>query len=391
MRNNINHLDYFNLESNLDPDTLLVRDAVRDWVDKAVRPNLEKVAESKKVPDNWFKEMAELGCFGPSLSEEHGGLGMSDLAYGLIMQELERGDSGVRSMASVQGALVMYPISIFGSPEQQSKYLKKLSLGNTIGCFGLTEPNHGSNPGGMETSLVKDGANYKLNGTKMWITNAPVADISIIWAKDTEGKVYGIILELSKKGVSVETIENKWSMRTSLTGTIYLDDVIIEPGEILPGARGLKAALKCLNKARYGIAWGVIGAAQDCYETARKYALERTQFGKPLAAFQLVQKKLAEMLTKITQAQALVFQLGYLSDSGLVTNGQISMAKRANVEMALDVARISRQILGAMGITQDYPIMRHIMNLETVITYEGTHDIHLLVTGQEITGISAFT
>lgn len=382
--------DYFNLDETLSGDVRMVRDAVREWVNATVIPVIEEHAMEATFSGDWFTQLGELGCYGPSLNPEEGGQGLSETGYGVLMRELERGDTAIRSMASVQGSLVMYPIAAFGSDGQKSKYLSKLGKGELIGCFGLTEPGHGSDPGGMVTRLTPDGTAYRLSGSKMWITNAPLADIAIVWAKLENGKIQGLILDLEKDGVRVETIRDKWSLRASATGTIYMDEVKITREDFLPGATGLGHAFKCLNNARYGIAWGAIGAAMDCYHTALSYALERHQFDKPIGAFQLTQKKLAEMITSISQAQLMAFRLGELADEGVVSSSQISMTKRANVEIALRVAREARQILGAMGITNDYPVMRHMLNLETVITYEGTHDIHLLITGQDITGIASF-
>lgn len=382
--------DYFDLDEQLPEEIRVARDVVREWVDKEVMPSIEEYAMQSTYSGKWFKQLGELGCYGPSLPPEYGGHGLSETAYGVLMRELERGDTAIRSMASVQGSLVMYPIASFGSPGQKGKYLKSLGSGEMIGCFGLTEPDHGSDPGGMKTRLVADGSGYRLSGSKMWITNAPLADIAIIWAKKEDGKVYGLILDLKSEGVRVETIKDKWSLRASSTGTIYMDDVRISKEDLLPKATGLGNAFKCLNKARFGISWGVIGAAMDCYHTALTYALERQQFDKVIGAFQLTQKKLAEMITTISQAQLMAFRLGELADKGVASSAQISMTKRANVDIALRVAREARQILGAMGITNDYSVMRHMVNLETVITYEGTHDIHLLITGQDITGIPAF-
>lgn len=382
--------DYFNLDETLPGEVQLARDAVREWVDSSVTPSIERHAIDATFSSAWFKELGELGCYAPSLPRELGGQGLTETAYGVLMRELERGDSAVRSMASVQGSLVMYPIATFGSNAQKDKYLGPLGRGDLMGCFGLTEPNHGSDPGGMETRLTKDGSGYRLSGTKMWITNAPHAGIGVIWAKREDGKIQGLLIEMDRPGVRTEEIKNKWSLRASATGVIYMDDVLVTESDLLPGAVGLGNAFKCLNKARYGIAWGAIGAAMDCYNTALLYSLEREQFNKPLAAFQLTQKKLAEMITSISQAQLMAFRLGELADRQKLSSGQISMAKRANVQVALQIARESRQILGAMGITNDYSVMRHMMNLETVITYEGTHDIHLLITGHEVTGIPAY-
>lgn len=383
--------DYYLVDELLEDDHLLARQAVRDWVKQSVSPIIEDYANRAECPTHLFKELAEIGAFGPSLPVEYGGGGMDEIAYGIIMQELERGDSGIRSMASVQGSLVMYPIYAFGSEEQKRKYLPKLGSGDLIGCFGLTEPNHGSNPAGMETSLRDDGDAYILNGAKMWITNSPIADIAVVWARDETGKIKGCIVEKGTAGFSAPEIHGKWSLRASITGELVFHDVRIPKSQVFPNVEGLKGPFSCLNKARYGIAWGAIGAALDCYDSALRYSLERHQFGKPLAGFQLTQKKLAEMITEITKAQLLVWRLGTLAINGKASAAQISMAKRNNVHMALQIAREARQIHGGMGITNEYPIMRHMMNLETVVTYEGTHDIHLLITGHDVTGINAFS
>lgn len=383
--------DYYVVDELLDDDHLLAREAVRDWVKQSVSPIIEDYANRAECPTHLFKELAEIGAFGPSIPAEYGGGGMDEIAYGVIMQELERGDSGVRSMASVQGSLVMYPIYAFGSEVQKRKYLPKLGNGDYIGCFGLTEPNHGSNPAGMETNIRDDGDAYILNGAKMWITNSPVADIAIVWAKNEMGKIKGLIVEKGTPGFSAPEIHGKWSLRASITGELVFQDVRVPKDQVLPNVEGLKGPFSCLNKARYGIAWGAIGAALDCYDSALRYSRERHQFGRPLAGFQLTQKKLAEMITEITKAQLLAWRLGTLANKGKATPAQISLAKRNNVHMALEVAREARQIHGGMGITNEYPIMRHMMNLETVLTYEGTHDIHLLITGHDITGENAFT
>ncbi|MFQ5446661.1 MAG: acyl-CoA dehydrogenase family protein [Saprospiraceae bacterium] len=382
--------DYYDVDELLSEEHLLAREAVRAWVKAEVSPVIEDYTERATCPTHLFKGLAEIGAFGPSLPAKYGCGGMDEIAYGVIMQELERGDSGVRSMASVQGSLVMYPIYRFGSEEQKNYYLPKLASGELIGCFGLTEPDHGSNPGGMLTNIKDDGDAYILNGAKMWITNSPLADIAVVWAKDESGKIRGLIVEKEMKGFSAPEIHGKWSLRASITGELIFEDVRVPKKNLLPEAAGLKGPLSCLSKARYGIAWGAIGAALDCYDTALRYSQERIQFGKPIGAFQLQQKKLAEMITEITKAQLLVWRLGTLANNGKATAAQISMAKRNNVNMALDVAREARQMLGGMGITNEYPVMRHMMNLETVLTYEGTHDIHLLITGHDVTGFNAF-
>jgi glutaryl-CoA dehydrogenase len=386
----VDKVDYFDVESFLTEEQRAIRDAVRQWVRTRLAPIIDDYAQRAECPTHLIPEMAQLGLFGPFIPEEYGGAGLDYISYGLMMQELEAGDSGIRSMASVQGSLVMYPIWKFGSEEQRRKYLPRLASGEMMGCFGLTEPNHGSNPAGMETHFYEEGDYYVVTGSKMWISNAPFADIAVVWAKDPEGVIRGLIVERGMEGFSTPEIHRKWSLRASATGEIVLDRVRVPKENLLPGVKGLKGPLSCLNSARYGISWGAIGAAIDCYRTAVQYSLERKQFGKPIAAFQLTQKKLAEMLTEITKAQLLALRLGQLMNEGRATPNQISMAKRNNVAMALEVARTARQILGGMGIVGDYPIMRHMMNLESVITYEGTHEIHLLITGQDITGISAF-
>ena len=383
--------DYYEVDDLLSEDHILARQAVRDWVRQSVSPIIEDYSNRAACPTHLFKELAEIGAFGPSLPSEYGGGGMDEIAYGVIMQELERGDSGVRSMASVQGSLVMYPIFKYASEAQKKKYLPKLGLGELIGCFGLTEPDHGSDPGGMETHIVDDGDAYILNGSKMWITNSPVADLAVVWAKDQEGQIRGMVVEKDAPGFSAPEIHGKWSLRASITGELVFEDVRVAKSQVFPEIRGLRGPLSCLSKARYGIAWGAIGAAMDCYDSALRYSLERSQFGKQIAGFQLTQKKLAEMITEITKAQLLAWRLGTLANEGKASPAQISMAKRNNVWMALQIAREARQIHGGMGITNEYPIMRHMMNLETVLTYEGTHDIHLLITGQSVTGLNAFS
>lgn len=383
--------DYFQLDDLLTDEHKIIRSSVREWVDRSVKPIIEKYAQKHEpLPKSILLEMGELGALGPYIPEKYGGAGLDSIAYGLIMTELERGDSSVRSSASVQSSLVMYPIFTFGDENQRIKYLPKLATGEWVGAFGLTEPNHGSDPSGMLTHFEDKGDHFLLNGSKMWITNAPICDVAVVWAKDETGKVRGLLVESGMEGFSTPETLNKWSLRASYTGELVFDNVKVPKENLLPGVKGLKGPLMCLNSARYGIAWGVLGAAMECYDTALHYALERKQFGKPIASFQLQQKKLAEIVTEITKGQLLVWRLGVLKNEGKVTPAQISMAKRNNVEMALKIARESRQILGAMGITGDFPIMRHMMNLESVITYEGTHDVHLLITGNDITGISAF-
>ncbi len=382
--------DYYNLDDLFSEEHLLVRDAARQWVKRDVSPIIEAYAQKAEFPKQIISGLAEIGAFGPYIPEEYGGAGLDQISYGLIMQEIERGDSGVRSTASVQSSLVMYPIFTYGNEEQRKKYLPKLATGEWMGSFGLTEPNHGSNPSGMETKFKDMGDHYLLNGAKLWISNSPFCDIAVVWAKNEEGRIHGLIVERGMQGFSTPETHNKWSLRASATGELIFDNVKVPKENLLPGKNGLGAPLGCLDSARYGISWGAIGAAMDCYDTALRYAKERIQFGKPIAAFQLQQKKLAEMITEITKAQLLAFRLGQLKNEGKATTAQISMAKRNNVDMAIKIAREARQILGGMGITGEYSIMRHMMNLESVITYEGTHDIHLLITGSDITGIPAF-
>lgn len=383
--------DYFFLDELLSEEHLLVRDAVRNYVKKEISPVIEQHAQEASFPVKIIKQLGELGCYGPTLPQQYGGGGMDYISYGLMMQELERGDSGVRSTASVQGSLVMFPIYEYGSEEQKNKYLPLLASGEWLGCFGLTEPNYGSDPASMLTTFRTDGDHVIINGSKLWISNAPYAQVAIVWGKDEQGRVRGAIVERGMEGFETPTIHHKWSLRASSTGELVLNQVRVHKDFILPLANGLKAPLSCLSKARYGIAWGVIGAAMDCYDTALTYAKERIQFGKAIASFQLQQKKLAEMVTEITKAQLLNWRLGVLMNEGRATPQQVSMAKRNACDIALTVCREARQVLGAMGITGEYPIMRHMMNLESVITYEGTHDIHLLITGMDITGINAFS
>jgi glutaryl-CoA dehydrogenase len=382
--------DYYQIEELLTEEQVMARNAVRDWVKKEVSPIIEEYAQKAEFPEHLYEGMAEMGTLGPSLPQKYGGQGTDEITYGIMMQELERGDSGIRSAASVQGSLVMYPIFRFGSEDQKQKYLPALGKAELIGCFGLTEPDHGSNPGGMKTKIEDKGDHFLLNGAKMWITNSPIADLAIVWAKDENKEIRGLIVETDWQGVSTPKTKNKWSLRASSTGELVFEDVKVPKENILPEVKGLKGPLSCLSSARYGIAWGAIGAAMDCYDSALRYSKEREQFGQPIAGFQLTQKKLAEMITEITKAQLMAWRLGTLRNEGEAHPAQISMAKRNNVEMALNIAREARQIHGGMGITGEYPIMRHMMNLETVITYEGTHDIHLLITGQHITGIQAF-
>lgn len=382
--------DYFLVDELLTEEHLLVRNSVRDWVKREVSPIVEDYCQRAEFPKQWIKGLAEIGAFGPYIPTEYGGGGMDQIAYGIIMMELERGDSGLRSTASVQSSLVMYPIYTYGSEEQRRKYLPKLASGEMMGCFGLTEPDHGSNPGGMLTNYKDMGDHYLLNGSKMWISNAPFADIAVVWAKDEQGIIRGLIVERGMKGFSTPETHGKWSLRASATGELVFDNVKVPKENLLPNVKGLKGPLGCLNSARYGISWGAIGAALDCYDSALRYSKERVQFGRPIGGFQLQQKKLAEMITEITKAQLMNWRLGVLKNENRATPAQISMAKRNNVNMALQIAREARQIHGGMGITGEYPIMRHMMNLESVITYEGTHDIHLLITGYDITGLNAF-
>ena len=382
--------DYYNMDDLLNEEDKMVRDAARDWVKKCISPILEDACHKAKLPKEIVSGLGEIGSFGPYIPEEYGGAGLDQISYGLIMQELERGDSGVRSTASVQSSLVMYPIYKYGNEEQRKKYLPKLATGEHLGCFGLTEPNHGSNPGGMETNFKDMGDHYLLNGSKMWISNAPFADIAVVWAKNEEGRIYGLIVERGMEGFTTPETHGKWSLRASATGELVFDNVKVPKENLLPNKSGLGAPLGCLDSARFGIAWGAIGAAMDCYDTALRYSKERMQFDKPIGAFQLQQKKLAEMITEITKAQLLTLRLGQLRNENRATSAQISMAKRNNVDMAMTIARDARQMLGGMGITGEYPIMRHMMNLESVVTYEGTHDIHLLITGLDVTGLNAF-
>ncbi|MGB3344331.1 MAG: acyl-CoA dehydrogenase family protein [Aequorivita sp.] len=383
--------DYYNLDDLLSDEHKLVRQAARDWVKRDVSPIIEEYAQKAEFPKQIISGLAEIGAFGPYIPEEYGGAGLDQISYGLIMQEIERGDSGVRSTASVQSSLVMFPIWKYGNEAQRKKYLPKLATGEWMGCFGLTEPDHGSDPGSMVTNFKDMGDHYLLNGAKMWISNATFAQVAVVWAKNEEGRIHGLIVERGMEGFTTPETHNKWSLRASATGELIFDNVKVPKENLLPNKSGLGAPLGCLDSARYGIAWGAIGAAMDCYDTALRYSKERMQFGKPIGQFQLQQKKLAEMITEITKAQLLAWRLGVLKNEDRATSAQISMAKRNNVDMAIRIAREARQMLGGMGITGEYSIMRHSMNLESVITYEGTHDIHLLITGLDITGLNAFS
>ena len=383
--------DYFQLDELLSEEHLMVRKAVRDYVKKEISPIIEDYAQRAEFPTQIIKQLGDMGCFGPTVPAEYGGGGLDYISYGIMMQELERGDSGVRSTASVQGSLVMFPIHAYGSEAQKKKFLPKLASGEWLGCFGLTEPDHGSNPSGMLTNIKDAGDHVILNGAKMWISNSPFAQVAVVWAKNEAGEILGVIVERGMEGFTTPTTHNKWSLRASATGELVFDNVKVPKENILPNVKGLKGPLSCLNKARFGIAWGTIGAAMDCYDTVLRYSKERIQFGRPIGGFQLQQKKLAEMITEITKAQLMVWRLGVLMNEGRATAAQISMAKRNSCEMATNIARDARQMLGGMGITGEYSVMRHMMNLESVITYEGTHDIHLLITGMDITGFNAFT
>jgi glutaryl-CoA dehydrogenase len=382
--------DYYLMDEMLTEEQKLIRQSVRDWVKQTVSPIIEDHYEKATFPAHILPGLGEIGAFGPYIPAEYGGAGLDQISYGLIMQELERCDSGLRSTASVQSSLVMYPIYKYGNEEQRKKYLPKLATGEWLGCFGLTEPDFGSNPGGMITNFKDMGDHYLLNGAKMWISNAPLSQVAVVWAKDESGRIHGLIVEKGMEGFSAPEMHGKHSLRASITGELIFNNVKVPKENLLPNKSGLGAPLSCLDSARYGIAWGAIGAAMDCYDSALRYSQERIQFDKPIAAFQLTQKKLAEMITEITKAQLLTLRLGQLRNEGRATTAQISMAKRNNVDMALKIAREARQIHGAMGITNEYSIMRHMANLESVITYEGTHDIHLLITGADVTGIPAF-
>ena len=385
------HPDYYLVDELLTDEHKLIRDSVRAYVKKEISPIIEEYAQNAKFPTQIIKGMGDLGCFGPFVPQKYGGAGLDYISYGIMMQELERGDSGVRSTASVQGSLVMFPIYKFGSEEQKMKYLPKLATGEWMGCFGLTEPNHGSNPAGMLTNFKDAGDHVILNGSKMWISNAPFADIAVVWAKYEAGEIRGLVVERGMEGFTTPETHGKWSLRASATGELVFDNVKVPKENIFPTIKGLKGPLTCLSSARYGIAWGALGCAMDCYDTALRYAKQRVQFGRPIAGFQLTQKKLAEMITEITKSQLLNWRLGVLRNEDRATPAQISMAKRNSCDIALKVSREARQILGGMGITGEFSIMRHMMNLESVVTYEGTHDIHLLITGMDVTGINAFS
>ncbi len=382
--------DYYLVDELLTEEQKLIRDTVRAYVKKEISPIIEDYAQKAEFPKQIIKGLGEIGCFGPFVPAKYGGAGLDYISYGIMMQELERGDSGIRSTASVQGSLVMFPIYKFGTEEQKHKYLPKLATGELMGCFGLTEPNHGSNPAGMLSNIKDASDHYVLNGSKMWISNAPFADIAVVWAKDEAGDIRGMVVERGMAGFSTPETHGKWSLRASATGELVFDNVKVPKENIFPNIKGLKGPLTCLSSARYGIAWGALGCAMDCYDTALRYSKQRVQFGRPIAGFQLTQKKLAEMITEITKSQLLNWRLGVLRNEDRATPAQISMAKRNSCDIALKVSREARQILGGMGITGEFSIMRHMMNLESVVTYEGTHDIHLLITGMDVTGINAF-
>ena len=389
-QDNFQSPDYYNIDELLTEEHKLIRESVRSYVKKEISPIIEGYAQRAEFPEQIVKQLGDLGCFGPTIPEEYGGGGLDYMAYGLMMQELERGDSGVRSTASVQGSLVMFPIYAYGSEEQRKKYLPRLASGEWLGCFGLTEPDHGSDPSGMLSNFKEAGDHVILNGSKMWISNAPFSQVAVVWAKNENDEIQGLIVERGMEGFSTPVTHGKWSLRASATGELVFDNVKVPKENILPNIKGLKGPLSCLTKARYGIAWGAIGAAMDCYDTALRYSKERIQFDRAIGGFQLQQKKLAEMITEITKAQLLNWRLAVLMNEGKATPQQVSMAKRNACETAANIAREARQVLGGMGITGEYPVMRHMMNMESVITYEGTHDVHLLITGMDITGLNAF-
>ena len=387
--NKFQGVDYFNVDSLLSEDEVMVRNTVREYVGEQIIPIIEKHYREEKFPFHLVKELGKLGLFGITLPQMYGCAAMNNVAYGLVMQELERGDSGIRSFASVQTSLVMYPIYTFGNEDQKNYWLPKLATGEKIGCFGLTEPDFGSNPGGMLTRAEKANDGYKLNGSKMWITNGTIADVAVVWAK-LDGEIRGFLVEKGMKGFSAPEMKGKHSLKASVTSELIFQDVFVPEKNLLTGSKGLKSPLMCLNQARYGIAWGVVGSMMTCYDSALNYAKSRIQFSKPIAAYQLTQEKLVYMLTEITKAQLLNLQLGRLKDKNEVKHTQVSMAKRNNCEKALEIARMSREILGANGILDEYPVMRHSQNLESVKTYEGTHEMHTLIIGEDITGYAAF-
>ena len=384
-----NGVDYFNIDALLSEDEILIRDSVREFVEAEIIPIIEKNNREAKFPVDLIPKLSDMNLLGSNFPEKYGCAGMNNVAYGLVMQELERGDSGIRSFVSVQSALVMYPIMTFGSEEQKNYWLPLLAKGEKIGCFGLTEPDYGSNPGGMLTKAERVESGYLLNGAKMWITNGTIADVAVVWAK-LDGNVKGFLVEKDVKGFSAPEMKGKYSLRASVTSELILDNVLIPEQNILPNTAGLKNALMCLNQARYGIAWGVIGAMMACYDAALNYAQSRVQFSKPIAAYQMTQEKLVYILTEITKAQLLNIQLGRMKDNGTLKHTQVSLAKRNNCEKALEAARICREILGANGILDEYPVIRHSMNLEAVKTYEGTHEMHTLIVGEDITGFPAY-
>jgi len=387
--NKFTGVDYFNIESLLAEDEVMARNSVGEFVDEQIIPIIEKHYSEEKFPYHLVSELGKLGLFGITLPQKYGCAEMNNVSYGLVMQELERGDSGIRSFVSVQSSLVMYPIFTFGSEEQKNYWLPKLATGEKIGCFGLTEPDFGSNPGGMITRAEKVSGGYKLNGAKMWITNGTIADVAVVWAK-LDGEVKGFLVEKDTEGFTAPEMKGKHSLKASVTSELIFQDVFVPEKNILPGSKGLKSPLMCLNQARYGIAWGVVGSMMACYDSALNYAKSRIQFSKPIAAYQMTQEKLVYILTEITKAQLLNLQLGRLKDKATVKHTQVSMAKRNNCEKALEIARIAREILGANGILNEYPIMRHSQNLESVKTYEGTHEMHTLIIGEDITGYAAF-
>jgi glutaryl-CoA dehydrogenase len=386
---NYKGVDYFNLDDQFSEEEKMIRQTVREFVNDEVLPIIERHNQAMTFPKELIPKMAELGMFGSTLPEEYGGLGLNNVAYGLMMTELERGDSGMRSFASVQSALVMYPIYQFGSEEQKKKWLPAMAKGEKIGCFGLTEPDYGSNPSGMITNAKKVDGGYILNGAKMWITNSPISDVAVVWAK-LDGVIKGFLVEREFKGFTTPEMKGKLSLRASVTGEIILQDVFVPDNNLLPKTEGLKNPLMCLSQARYGIAWGVLGAATECYTTALEYSLSRIQFDRPIASYQMTQEKLVWMVNEITKGQLMCYHLGRMKDKGTVKHTHISMAKRNNCEMALTVCRMAREILGANGILDEYPVMRHANNLESVKTYEGTHEMHTLIVGEDITGIPAY-